>query len=129
MNTASTPSIASAALVSIERDAAVRDVAALEREVLHADDLDVVDVGAAALDQARVLAALDALADELRQDGSAWPWSTSLPRGVLNGVDDVLVAGAAAEVAGDALADLAARSACGLSFSRLTADMIMPGVQ
>ena len=47
-------------------DPAVRDVAALEREVLHAGDLHVVDVGAAALDQARVLAALDALADELR---------------------------------------------------------------
>ena len=51
-------------------DAAVRDVAALERQVLHADDLDVVDVGAAPLDEARIFAALDALADELRQDGS-----------------------------------------------------------
>ena len=43
----------------------MRDVAALEREVLHAEDLHVVDVGAAPLDQARVLAPLDALADEL----------------------------------------------------------------
>ena len=34
------------------------------------DDLHVVDVGAAALDQARVFAALDALADELGEDGS-----------------------------------------------------------
>ena len=50
-----------------------------------------------------------------------------LVRGVLDGVDDVLVAGAAAEVAGDALADLAARSASGCRCSRLTADMIMPG--
>ena len=48
-------------------DAAVRHVAALERQVLHAGDLDVVDVGAAALDEARILAALDALAHELRQ--------------------------------------------------------------
>ena len=35
------------------------------------DDLDVVDVRAAALDQARVFAALDALADKLGEDGSA----------------------------------------------------------
>ena len=84
----------------------MRDVAALEREVLHADELDVVDVGAAALDEARVLAALDALADELRQNGRCGH-GLPLARGVLNGVDDVLVAGAAAEVAGDALADLA----------------------
>ena len=51
------------------RDAAMGDVAALERQMTHAGDLDVVDVGAAALDEARILAALDALADELRQDG------------------------------------------------------------
>ena len=51
------------------QDAPVRDVAALEREVQHSGELDVVDVGPAALDQARVLAPLDALADELRQDG------------------------------------------------------------
>ena len=67
---------------------------------------DVVDVGAAALDQARVLAPLDALADELRQDGSGGH-GLPLVRSVLNGVDDVLVAGAAAEIAGDAFADLA----------------------
>ena len=36
-----------------------------------------------------------------------------LVRRVLDGVDDVLVAGAAAEVAGDALADLAVRTASG----------------
>ena len=30
-------------------------------------DLEVVDIGGAALDQTRILAALDALADELRQ--------------------------------------------------------------
>ena len=48
-------------------DASVRDVAALERQVLHADERDIVDIGAAALNEARILAALDALADELRQ--------------------------------------------------------------
>ena len=83
----------------------MRDVAALERQVLHAGDLDVVDVGAAALNEARILAALDALADELRQHGRRGH-GLPLVRGVLDGVDDVLVAGAAAEVAGDALADL-----------------------
>ena len=69
VNTASTPSIASRGADVDRRDAAVRDVAALERQVLHAGDLDVVDVGAQALDQARVFAALDALTDELRQYG------------------------------------------------------------
>ena len=47
----------------------MRDVAALEREMLHADEGDVVDVGAAALNQARILAPLDARANELRQNG------------------------------------------------------------
>ena len=110
------------------RDAAVRDVAALEGQVQHAGELDVVDVGAAPLDQARVLAALDALADQLRQNGSRGHGYLLL-RGVLDGVDDVLVAGAAAEVAGDALADLLLGRASGCRCSRLTADMIMPGVQ
>ena len=49
----------------------MRDVAALERQVLHPGDLDVVDVRAAALDQARVFATPDAFADELGEDGSA----------------------------------------------------------
>jgi hypothetical protein len=47
----------------------VRDVAALEREMLHADERDVVDEGRAASDETGILAALDAFADELRQDG------------------------------------------------------------
>ncbi len=51
----------------------MRDVAPLEREVLNAGDLHVVDVGAAAPDQARVLAPLDALADEPRQNQSFPP--------------------------------------------------------
>ena len=80
----------------------------LNDQVLHADERDVVDIGAAALNETRILAALDALAHELRQDGSRGHRLTSC-RGVLNGVDDVLVAGAAAEVAGDALADLPLR--------------------
>ena len=49
------------------QDPAVRDIAALERQMLQTDDLDVVDVGAAALDQPRILTPLDALANELRQ--------------------------------------------------------------
>jgi hypothetical protein len=51
-------------------DASVRDVAALERQVLHPDDLHVVNVGAQTLNEARVFAALDALTDQLRQYGS-----------------------------------------------------------
>ena len=50
-------------------DASVRDVASLERQMLHADEGDVVDVGAAASNQARILAPLDACANELRQNG------------------------------------------------------------
>ena len=114
VKTASTPSIACGGAGVDRLDLAVRDVAALERHVQHAGDLDVVDVGAAALDEARIFAALDALADELRQDGSATAMIvTSCLRGVLNGVDDVLVAGAAAEVAGDAFANLLLASAWG----------------
>ena len=62
------------------RDAAMRDIAALECEVLHAGDLEVVDVGAASLDQTRVFATLDALADQFREDGSRWARPTSCPR-------------------------------------------------
>ena len=93
-------------------DLAVRDVAALEREVQHAGHLEIIDVGAEALDQARVLAALDALADQFRKNrcggghGYLACLSAAVFRGVLNGVDDVLIAGAAAEVAGDAVANL-----------------------
>jgi hypothetical protein len=48
-------------------DAAVRDIAALEGHVLHSDDLHVVNVGAQALDEARVFASFDALTNQLRQ--------------------------------------------------------------
>ncbi len=51
-------------------DPAVRDVAALECDVLHACDLHVVNVRGAALDEARILTPFDARADELRQNGS-----------------------------------------------------------
>ena len=51
-------------------DAAVGDIAALEGGVPQAEDLHVVDVGAVPLDEPRVLAPLDALAHELRQDRS-----------------------------------------------------------
>ena len=50
-------------------DDAVGDVAALEGEVQHARQLDVIDVDGLPLDEARVLAALHALADELGENG------------------------------------------------------------
>src|SRR6185436_1062487 len=52
-------------------DRSVRDIAAFERQVLHADERDVVDIGAASLDEARIFATLDALAYELGQYGSS----------------------------------------------------------
>ena len=121
VKTASTPSIACGGARVDRADAAVRDVAALERQVLHAGDLHVVHIGAAALDEAWILAALDALADELRKyrradrHGDVLTALTArhLRRGVLDGVDDVLIAGAAAEVARDALADLVLGRAAG----------------
>src|SRR5262249_49533940 len=51
-------------------DAAMRHIAPFERQVLHPDDLHVIDVGGPALNEARILAAPDALAYELRQYGS-----------------------------------------------------------
>src|SRR4029077_554107 len=87
------------------RDASMRHIASLEGQVLHADERDVIDVGRTALDETRILAPLDALAHELRQHGRRGH-GLPLARGVLNGVDDVLVAGAATEVARDTLADL-----------------------
>jgi hypothetical protein len=47
-------------------DASVRDVTALEHDVLHADQRNIVDVGTAAANEARILAPLGALANELR---------------------------------------------------------------
>src|SRR3954463_10270569 len=90
----------------------MRDVAALEGQVQQAGDLDVVDIRRAALNQAWIFTALDARADELRENGS--DGHRLLPsrsagrraRCVLDRVDDVLIAGAAAEVARDALADV-----------------------
>ena len=104
-------------------DASMGDVATLESQVLHPDDLHVVDVGAQALNQARVLAPLDALADQLWQHGSGHDYlllaayCTAL----------TMLIRCTAEVAGDALAESAAR--CLVLASRLAADMIMPGVQ
>ena len=43
------------------------DIAALEGHVLHPDDLHVVNVGAQALDEARVFAPFNALTNQLRQ--------------------------------------------------------------
>jgi hypothetical protein len=49
-------------------DAAVRDIAALEGEMLHAGNLHVVDVRRAALNKPRIFAPLDALTHEFWQD-------------------------------------------------------------
>ena len=48
-------------------DAAVCHVAALERHMLHADERHIVDIRASASNEARVLASLGPLANELRQ--------------------------------------------------------------
>ena len=56
VNTASTPSIASAALTSMERMRPCATSLRLNARCCMPDDLDVVDVRAAALDQARVFA-------------------------------------------------------------------------
>src|SRR5262249_7879146 len=86
-------------------DLCVGDVTSLEREMLHADEGDVVDVGATPLNQARIFASLDALSHELRQYGSRRHGLPLLAGGALNGVHDVLVAGAATEIARDPFAD------------------------
>ena len=52
----------------------MRDVAAFEHEVLHAHELDVIDIRATPLDQAGILAPLDALADELWQYRRRWQY-------------------------------------------------------
>ena len=75
-----------------------------------------------------ILASLDARPYELRQYGRCGH-RLPLVRGVLNRVDDVLVAGAAAESCRQCRRGSAGSDGFGLSFSRLTADMIMPGVQ
>src|SRR5262245_53152578 len=80
-------------------DLSMRDITALEREVLHADERDVVNIGSAPLNESRIFAALDTLAYELRQYGSGRHGLPRLARRALNRVDDVLVAGAAAEIA------------------------------
>ena len=55
--------------VGIDRpDAAVRNVAPHEREMPQAVNLHVVDIGAPPADEPRILAPLDALADQLGQD-------------------------------------------------------------
>ena len=71
MSTATTPGAARAAAQSIDTDARMRMLAAAERDVQHARHLPVVDEAAEAGEQARVLGALDARADDLRpRDGS-----------------------------------------------------------
>ena len=61
-----TPGSASASEVSMRDDAGVRVRAAHDRGVQHPRQLDVVDVAALAAQEARVLDAVDALADPAR---------------------------------------------------------------
>ena len=78
---------------------------------MHAGHLDVVDVSGRAGDQARIFAPADALAD---QSLGFWWWcsrhgmpSAAFRRGRgFHRVDDVLISGAAADVALEAVADL-----------------------
>ena len=86
-------------------DVAVRDIAALERDMQHADHLQVVDVGALPPDEPWVFSSLDTFADQLRKNWECGH-ELRLVRRVLYGVDDVLVAGAATEVAVQPVPDL-----------------------
>ena len=92
---------------------------------------DVVGPVGAAGDQPRVLLAAQRLADDvlpcrcLERVGHS---RTSVGGRVLHGLDDVLVAGAPAEVALEPVADLVL-ARVGFSLSRSIAAMIMPGVQ
>ena len=119
----------------------------------HPGELDVVEVVAVAGDEPRVLAALDATARPVRRPGSTSDrhrsvMTSSSVSAVMRhlapvrrlqracvaaasriGGDDVVVAGAAADVALDGVADLARRSGPGSRSRRSAAAMIMPGVQ
>ena len=74
--------------------------------VVHAGHLDVFDVSGGAGDEARIFAAADALADELFDlgNGGGHGLRSCLCRGA-DRVDDVLIAGAAAEIAVEPFAD------------------------
>src|ERR1019366_10647383 len=83
--------------------------AAQDAGVMHAGQLDVIDVGGGACDEARVLFAADPLADQglCFGDGSGGHELCScLVRGFLGRVDDVLVARATAEIVIQTVTDL-----------------------
>ncbi len=106
-----------------------------ERDVLHARQRDVGDVAAAAGDEARIFLGAALLADvaEVVRVGDvahAHFARFAEPRGrELDRVDDLLIAGAAAEVAADRFADLRRRSAADSRSSSACAAISMPGVQ
>ena len=116
------------------QDLRVRVRRADEVHVAHAVALDVVEEDALALDEPLVLLARDVRAGEA---GFVSPGATTSGAGHrlchfvsrLDRLDDVHVAGAAADVALDRLADLAPRSASGLSRSSAVALISIPGVQ
>ena len=108
VNTATTPGSSSAACVSMPLILRGGMRAAHDAGVVHAGHLDVVDVGRGAGDQSRIFAAADTLADErfVCVIVVAIRLRSRLRRGRLHRVHDVLISGAPAEIALQAVADL-----------------------
>src|ERR1017187_3499704 len=81
----------------------------LDAGVMHAGQLDVIDIGGGAGDEAGILFAADALADQgfgFGDGSGGHELRSCLVRSFLDRVDDVLVARAAAEIAVQTVADL-----------------------
>ena len=116
VKTLSTPGIASAARGVERADPAVRHVRAQEVHVGLPGPVEVVGVAALAGQEAHVLAALGGCADAAVECHRPAPYSAATRDGAellrrrLDRLDDVVVAGAAADVAVEILADLRSRS-------------------
>src|SRR4030095_1313395 len=65
----------------------------------HAWELDVIHVGAATYDEAWILAAFDTRTDQRRCHGVTSSFARQLAGGVLHSLHDVLIAGAATQIA------------------------------
>ena len=103
----------------------MRDIAAQERRVQHAGQFDIVDEQRLAGQESCVLIAFDRRAKAARRHGV----SPAAFGGLQHGLDDVLIAGATAEIAGQCFAYL--RFVRGSWCSSRNAVMVirMPGVQ
>ena len=86
----------------------MRDLAAQEGRMQHAGQFDIVDEQRLAGQQPAVLIALDRRAEISRAHGAACPHRCGRRH---HRIDDVLIAGAAAEIAGQRLAHFVFRSA------------------